>query len=379
MDPKYYDPAGIEHYRLLEHFTSSVSNATILDIGTYTGLSALALSTNPTNQVLSFDIETKPGLPIRPNLKYLTDNLMTPEGRAIWKETILAAPFIFLDIDPHEGTREYEFYEWLRDNEYKGFVICDDIWYFGAMQDNFWSKIPDEHKLNATYAGHWSGTGLLRLYPGKAEELLASFPDGQWAYGRHVLDMALRWHPSCEIAQRIRASFYCMMHIDLGSSIENYLTDGTPGYSLRLLAAQTLLFEAGKRATHALIDGVPNAHALFILLLSNPTLTLDCVCDPPPECLSSLQTEFGNRIVLGKTRDTYDLLHVDHSTPMERIRHWASSLSPTADCLIIRWTKDLLREDRLIWVEQTPSTLRVKYRHDSPYRPETALPSSPSN
>jgi predicted O-methyltransferase YrrM len=385
MDPKYHEPAGIEHYRLLEHFTSRVSHATIVDIGTYTGLSALALSTNPTNTVLSFDIEVKPNLPVRPNIQYLTDDLMTPAGRTKWKHTLLSAPFIFLDIDPHEGTREYEFYKWLRDNQYGGFVICDDIWYFAAMQDNFWSKIPDAHKLSATYAGHWSGTGLLRFVPGPAEDMLASFRDPDWSYGRNVLDMALRWHPSCEVARRIREAFYHVLQIDIDSPVENYLTDGTPGYSLRLLSSQDLVFQAGKRATHALVDGTPNGHAIFLLLLSNPSLTLDVVCETPLSCLSYLNTQFGSRISLGRTRDTYDLLHIDRSDPTPSVLQWGPLLSPRADCLIVRREEArskidaLFTQHRLVWVESTPASLRAVYRHDSPYTPESTPPSSSSN
>ena len=68
-------------------------------------------------------------------------------------------------MDPHEGTREFEFCEWLRAKDYKGFVICDDIWYFKPMRDAFWYKIPAEHRLDITEMGHWSGTGVVRFHP----------------------------------------------------------------------------------------------------------------------------------------------------------------------------------------------------------------------
>lgn len=165
MDPEYYGPSGKEHYRLLEACSKSVTNAVLIDIGTHKGMSALALSINPTNTVHSFDIVAKRDLPDRPNIQYHTDNLMTAEGRATWKTVLLSAPYILLDIDPHEGTREYDFYEWLRDNHYEGTLVCDDIWYFKEMRDNFWYKIPPEFKVDVTREGHWSGTGLVRFHP----------------------------------------------------------------------------------------------------------------------------------------------------------------------------------------------------------------------
>ena len=165
MDPEYAEPAGRQHYRLLEQLSAKVSNSTLVDIGTHKGMSAYALSTNPTNRVISFDIVAKPGLPVKSNIEYHTDDLMSDEGRSKWSGVLLSSPFIFLDIDPHEGAREYEFYEWLRDNDYKGFLICDDIWYFKEMRDNFWYKIPSEHKIDVTDKGHSSGTGIVRFHP----------------------------------------------------------------------------------------------------------------------------------------------------------------------------------------------------------------------
>jgi hypothetical protein len=41
-----------------------------------------------------------------------------------------------------------------------GFVVCDDIWFFKEMRDNFWYKIPDQYKYDLSSFGHWSGTGI---------------------------------------------------------------------------------------------------------------------------------------------------------------------------------------------------------------------------
>ncbi len=162
-DPEFCEPEGRQHYRLLAQLSLQFHGKTLIDIGTHRGMSALALSYNAANRVVSFDITDKTGRPYRPNVEYHTEDILTGEGQTKWKDIILSSPLICLDIDPHEGTREYEFYKWLRDNNYKGTVVCDDIWYFKEMRDNFWYKIPSEHKLDVTDRGHCSGTGILRF------------------------------------------------------------------------------------------------------------------------------------------------------------------------------------------------------------------------
>ena len=152
-----------EHYPLLMDIAKQHNNATFFDIGTHEGKSAYCLSMNPKNQVYSFDIVNKPNRPIRKNIQYLQDDLMNPTVRELWKEKLLASTYILLDIDPHDGVLEYEFYEWLRDNNYQGTLLCDDIWYFKGMRNNFWYKIPPQFKEDITHLGHWSGTGRIQF------------------------------------------------------------------------------------------------------------------------------------------------------------------------------------------------------------------------
>ena len=45
-----------EHYKLLAYLSSFFNNETIVDIGTYRGLSALALSYNSSNKIITYDI-----------------------------------------------------------------------------------------------------------------------------------------------------------------------------------------------------------------------------------------------------------------------------------------------------------------------------------
>lgn len=165
---EFFDVPGKQHYRLLSYLSTLYNNTTIIDIGSHRGNSATALSYNTTNTVYSFDIEDKvlnPAIRSLPNVQFHLDNLFDSVGADKWKDTILQSPFIFLDVDPHNGSMESDFYNWLVNIGYKGFVICDDIWYFKEMRDNFWYKIPDQQRYDLTELGHWSGTGAFTLNP----------------------------------------------------------------------------------------------------------------------------------------------------------------------------------------------------------------------
>jgi len=158
-----HEQAGREHYKLLAHLSTRFNGRNIFDIGTHRGTSALALSYNTENKVYSFDIFRKYRLPSIENVTYVIDDLWDENVRSKWQEQLLASAFIFLDIDPHEGTRELEFYTWLKQAGYKGFVVCDDIHYFEAMKEVFWNKVANEDKKDITHLGHWSGTGIIHF------------------------------------------------------------------------------------------------------------------------------------------------------------------------------------------------------------------------
>lgn len=165
---EFHGLIGKEHYKLLAYFSTLFNNVPIIDIGTHRGSSALALSYNPTNIVHTFDIcdkVTNAAIKTRPNIQFHMDNLFEEAGQAKWTDTILQAPFLFLDVDPHNGHMEIAFYAYLKSIGYQGFVICDDIWYFKEMRDNFWYKLPYEYRYDLTELGHWSGTGIFTFNP----------------------------------------------------------------------------------------------------------------------------------------------------------------------------------------------------------------------
>jgi hypothetical protein len=53
----YEEKSGIQEYRLYSYLSTFFNNITILDIGTLNGRSAVALSYNENNQIISYDIE----------------------------------------------------------------------------------------------------------------------------------------------------------------------------------------------------------------------------------------------------------------------------------------------------------------------------------
>jgi hypothetical protein len=157
---EYYAEAGQEHYRLLAWLSLQWNDVDIFDIGTHKGNSSSALAFNSNNRVLSFDIDMSKLQNRKSNCFYYTIDLWNNEARELWKEKILASPLIFLDIDPHEGEMEYNFYLWLLAINYQGLLLLDDIWYFKGMRDKLWYQIANT-KWDLTSMGHWSGSGLV--------------------------------------------------------------------------------------------------------------------------------------------------------------------------------------------------------------------------
>jgi hypothetical protein len=213
---EFYGRAGQQHYRLLSFLASQFNDKTILDIGTHKGSSALALSTNPTNQVISFDIQRKVPLHDLSNVSFELANLWNPTVRRYWEPTILSAAMIVLDIDPHDGPMELEFYEWLKGKGYKGLLVCDDIWYFKGMRDNFWFQIPTEYKLDITPLGHWSGTGIVAFEPQPfiwetfqgLQEVCQSRPSSPWTVVTAYFDLTRMPDASDAIKARDKKHYF---------------------------------------------------------------------------------------------------------------------------------------------------------------------------
>lgn len=173
------DPPGREHYFLLASIGIQLQNKKIMELGTHHGRSAYTLNygnrlKNNQNHIITYDINNIiiKGIFDNTNIDYRIENLFDNENREKNKEFILSSDLIFIDIDPHEGVLEYDMYNWLKEHDFQGLILFDDIHlgpgHMGVTTDNsmqqFWDKIPNEYKIDITSVGHWSGTGLVSFH-----------------------------------------------------------------------------------------------------------------------------------------------------------------------------------------------------------------------
>jgi predicted O-methyltransferase YrrM len=160
-----------EHYRLLAALGHVLAPRTIVEIGTATGLSALALRAGaPEATVATFDLvdwRAYPGSVLRDadfadgRLIQHLDDLSTTAGVERHRELLRSTTLIFVDA-AKDGEQEARFLELLGGVEYDDppIVVFDDIrqWKMLAI----WREI-SRPKLDLTSFGHWSGTGLVDL------------------------------------------------------------------------------------------------------------------------------------------------------------------------------------------------------------------------
>ena len=152
----FYLNSGVEHYRLLAHISSYYNNETILDIGSYKGGSALALSFNKNNTVISIDIENHLELSInRSNIEFKILNILDHPN------LIQKSKLIMLDT-AHDGLFEKELYTYLTESNWNGIIIADDI-HLNKPMRKWWKSIENKYKYDITEFGHHSGTGLINL------------------------------------------------------------------------------------------------------------------------------------------------------------------------------------------------------------------------
>ena len=150
----FFDTQFQEHYRLIAYLSTLFNNATIFDIGTNLGYSAIALSYNSSNRVVSYDIHDvrEIGQP-----ETLT-NIEFHIGNVLLDERLASAELIMLDTN-HDGSFENEAYRHFQDIGFKGLLFLDDI-HLNAPMENFWKQIT-EPKDDISDLGHWSGSGIV--------------------------------------------------------------------------------------------------------------------------------------------------------------------------------------------------------------------------
>jgi len=163
-DTEFYNlKSSVAEYRLYSYLTTFFNNIVILDIGTYTGRSAMALSHNPTNKVISYDIgkyfEDTHKIHSKQNITFKVKNVMDDLNNDLISKTKI----IMIDID-HFGKTERIILDKLKELNYSGIVLLDDIYHpkprFNWRMKKLWNNITEE-KYDMTKYGHFSGTGLV--------------------------------------------------------------------------------------------------------------------------------------------------------------------------------------------------------------------------
>ncbi len=155
--------AGVEHYKLLAWISEQFVGATIIEIGTLGGLGTIALSFNPKNHVISFDIR---------NYKWGNTTPENAEKKIVYDgymDEVMKSPVIFYDA-AHEGMEEMEFLGELRERGWKGIIVWDDI-HLNKEMETFWkhcvalSQVTESNMVCEDWSslGHQTGSGVLYL------------------------------------------------------------------------------------------------------------------------------------------------------------------------------------------------------------------------
>jgi predicted O-methyltransferase YrrM len=162
----YYNlKSGQQEYRLYSYLTTFFDNITILDIGTLTGRSAIALSHNESNKVISYDIynhiqNDNHKIYSKKNVLFNIKNVLDDLN----EEFIKNVKIVMIDIDHYE-TIETIIMKKLKELNFSGLIILDDTTNHPEVEINvcmnrLWNNI-QETKYDFTKYGHWSGTGIV--------------------------------------------------------------------------------------------------------------------------------------------------------------------------------------------------------------------------
>lgn len=163
-----------EHYRLLAALTARIRPKSVVEIGTFLGLSALAMKeTLPAQaRIVTFDLlpwNSFPATCLRPadfadgRLRQELGDLAQPEVFRAHAGLLAQSELIFLD-GPKNRTFERAFLGQLATLPFAAptLLVIDDIRLWSML--DIWREIPFP-KLDVTSLGHFSGTGLVRLGP----------------------------------------------------------------------------------------------------------------------------------------------------------------------------------------------------------------------
>jgi hypothetical protein len=151
----YLDKSSKEHYRLLSYLSNNTNNSTLIDVGTFKGCSAIALASNKTNTVYSFNVVNQLDLSEEQvNIKFIIDDITNGKYDILLQK----AEIILLDTF-HDGIFEQKFLDYLIRLNYNKLLLLDDI-YLNYNMIQFWNSITYE-KYDITQLGHSTGTGAV--------------------------------------------------------------------------------------------------------------------------------------------------------------------------------------------------------------------------
>jgi hypothetical protein len=150
--------SGQSAYSLYAYLSTFFHRSTILNIGTNNGGSALSLSYNPTNKVISYDLIEHTASSIKKeNITWKIQDFMQDETLN-WNNI----PIIMIDINSHDGSQERIIMNWLREKGWKGILIHTNIGSGSPCIQLMWDEITEE-KFDVTEIAHISGTGIVNF------------------------------------------------------------------------------------------------------------------------------------------------------------------------------------------------------------------------
>ena len=166
VDREYYDfKSGTNEYRLYSYLTTFFDNTTILDIGTFTGRSAIALSYNESNRVISYDMEDHVKNPdhkiyTKSNVQFRVKDALED----LTEDLVRNVKIVMIDID-HYGETERVIINRLKEVGFKGIILLDDITKhpdptINRCMNRLWDSIEDTC-YDMTDYGHCTGTGVV--------------------------------------------------------------------------------------------------------------------------------------------------------------------------------------------------------------------------
>lgn len=162
-----------EHYRLLNAIVKASESKNIVEIGTATGLSALAMQESVSDvSVITYDIvewdkfpthfdkTDLDGIRMRQIIGDLSEDVFFEQNYDILNK----ADIIFMDA-PKDDIFEYKMANKLSTLTKKDFrlLVIDDIQFVNMI--DFWRSIACP-KIDMTSFGHWSGTGVVDIRDG---------------------------------------------------------------------------------------------------------------------------------------------------------------------------------------------------------------------